>query len=433
MQVSTARSRSATARKDRKGAVPRNNGAQKNGSKQTTHAAAAGRGLGFHILTKSLRTRPHFEVDMAAGNYDDSRSCWYHGILRMVDTEAKQLQCIEDLYAIVKAQPKYKKLKEPVWKETDTPIDVIFWLLRKLGPLAKGESWTIDTWQEGKKTRYRFAVYKHYSGNDMKGHEVYLPIEYLPRLKKKDEPLHDLIIDTIALVSKVNKLPLWDEDGDYSRAVKIFIANASQKDRGNNVLAELYKSYTSGDAYQYLQLLKRRRRIVTTQSVNKALDACQMTSDRKRYIHYHLKEGLRMAVRGGTLEPFNYMPNFSNNKGISADRLYKVIWSDSDIDPVNKMAENAMRAGREYGYFFPVMITIVYPGKKMKPLNPDGKDKENRMPIDLFGFLVGLARHTCGHHRDYYYGRPVQVKSAALIDRMDDMDRAELRNEMRNA
>lgn len=187
----------------------------KNGDQQTHTDDDAIRWPRFSVLAAKLGTITKFEMLAHFGSSDEKQ----HEILNMIDTEEKQLQAIGDLYQIVKAQPKYKNLKDRNWPAETSPLEIIVWLLRKLGPLAEGKEWRIDTYKEGRKTRFRFVIWDGFSSQYIKCDEVHFPLDFLPLLKKRDEELHDMIVDTVALVSRCNKIPIWDNDGDYSDAV----------------------------------------------------------------------------------------------------------------------------------------------------------------------------------------------------------------------
>jgi hypothetical protein len=315
--------------------------------------------IGFHFLTKNLGTISKFNLEMMSNNYD-------RPILGIVDTEEKQLQAILDLYAIVKAQPKYKDLKEPNWTESHTPVDVLYWLLRKLGPLAQGNDWFVDTYKQGNRNRYRFVVYRFYHSQKVKSQEEYMPLDFLPFLLKRDKPLHDLIVDTVALVSKCNKVPLWDEDGDFSEQMERLLSAGGNT--GNDVLDAQYKCYKNGVAAQYLRLIKRRRKVVTTSSVQELLAAYSPESERKRFAIRWIASGIRMAEWKESINKYSYVPNYLTGTPITPYRLYKFVWSLHKNDYVRIHAYQKYKKDEKSGFILPRLFSVTHPGEVMKPM-----------------------------------------------------------------
>jgi hypothetical protein len=374
-----------------------------------------------------------FEMGLMGGEHYDSGQ-WNEQLLKMVDTEAKQLQCIEDLYAVMKSQPKYKKMGEANhWKPDTSPIEVLTWLLRRLGKLAEGRDWTVDTYTEQGKTRYRFIVYKVYPfvKHNMSMHrllETFLPLDFLPRLKKKDGPLHDMIIDVVALVSKANKLPLWDEDGDFSEMVADLLEKGGTlKAKENGIVAQQLQSYREGDARNTLRILRRRRKMVTLTMINRQLGKYMATSIRRRIVCNWIERGMLLAGTRKNIKPYCYTPQFIKGKTLSAERQFKIVWSLDPDDVVSNRAQNKLHLDTKQGEFYPMAYSVGMPGKVMKPLQLD------EFPVKLSAWLDDGVRHFLGDYRDYYYGRPVRVKVDNGMRLLDAIERAELRNEVRNS
>jgi hypothetical protein len=317
----------------------------------------------------------------------------FKGLFQMVDTEAKQLQCILDLYRILRAQPKYRTLKEPSWKPTTQPVEVILWLLRKLGPLAKGAEWSVDTWPDNPE-RYRFVIWKHFSGYHVKLREEYLPLEFLPTLIKRDKPLHDLLIDLVALVSRENKVPLWDEDGDFSEQLKILRqmgpANVETLERQRLI-------YTKGVAHQYLRLIKARRKVVTVASILKCYHEYRPASERKRFLCWIMKKGIELAKTKKCIKDYSWVPAYSPGQPITPYQQYKFIWSAHHNDVLSRRAVSKMKKRADDGDYYPVMFSIAKPGQALLPLHGDA------FPGQLYEFMSEMVKHFNWRHKDYYY------------------------------
>lgn len=384
------------ARQDRKDPDPGKGRAGQNGSEQRGAAAAGITGPRFHLLEKELRTLPLFELAMLNGDDMENK---FPGLMQMVNKEAKQLQAIEDLYRIVKAQPKYKQLKDATWKADTPPIRVIMWLLRKLGPLAGGASWTVDTYKQGGKTRYRFVIYKDYHRQDVGHREEYLPLDFLPRLKKRDEQLHDMMIDTVALVSRNNKIPLWDEDGDFSEMLKDLL----QVPRGGYDVHRLKVQHQiycpAGIAGKYLKLIKQTRKTVSISGLAKKVAAYDAKSYRKQCAISWIKRGIRLAETKENISPFSYHPNYLPGDPVSAEQQYKFIWSHHSNDILKIRAFHKLKkAAEKYGDYYPLRFSIAKPGQVLKPL------PEANFPGKLYDFLDFGVKHFCYTNRQYYYG-----------------------------
>lgn len=350
---------------------------------------------------------------MEAGIGSDlSRGAFIPALRAMLDTEAKQLQAVEDLYLVLKAQPKYKSLREPCWKAEQPPILVLQWILRKLGPLAGGNLWTIDTWQDRKKTRYRFVIYQHFNRNHFKDDWFFIPLDFLPGLKKRDPVIHDLIIDVVALVCRNNDLPLWDEDGDYSEQMSDLIRN---RDSSIEMLDRQRQSYASGPAFEYLKLIRSRISKASLSDCRRRLEDYAAGSQRKQSLRYWLQAGLQLASGRGNLRPFNFLPDYTSCDGaIGPLQYFKFIWSYHENDYVHRTAIGLMRdCGGSYP---PVMFSVARPGQRLKPI------LEQDFPIRLFRFMSYGWKHVLHGHREYYYKKQLddqKTPSEVLLEQIE--------------
>jgi hypothetical protein len=382
-----------TAQQDRQHPRAGKRRSQQNGTEQKGTDSAFRSGFGLHLLEKELHTLPLLEIALAKGDTLEEK---FPGLVKMIDTEARQLQAIEDLYKIVKAQPKYKQLKEQKWTDKTQPLQVLLWLLRKLGPLAEGANWTVDIYKQSGKTRYRFVIFKYYHGGKLLLREEYLPLDFLPMLLKRDRPLHDLIIDVLALVSREVKLPVWDEDGDFSTHLSDLL-NVPPGGYSVYALERQHKVYSSGPAGQYLRYFKRRRRVVTFKTVIDQLSKYDPKSDRKQAAVWWIKKGIQLARYGRCIKANSFVPNYMPGEVISAYQQYKIIWSAHKNDNLYARTLSKMRKVMKQGDFYPLMFSIAKPGQVLQPL------KYDPFPEKLFGFLDEGIKHFCYRHDTYYY------------------------------
>jgi hypothetical protein len=361
------------------------------GSEQASIDSAFAGGLELHLLEKELHTLPLLEIALMKGDMLEES---YPGLVKMIDTEAKQLQAIEDLYKIVKAQPKYKNLKEPNWNESTEPIGVLLWLLKKLGPLAEGANWTVDTYLQSGKTRYRFVIYKEYHGGKLHHREEYFPLDFLPTLLKRDKPLHDMIIDLLALISKQINLPVWDEDGDFSQYLQDILAYDQYSVYH---LERMHKVYSVGPANEYLRFFKRRRKVVTLESVIDKLSKYNLKSQRKESVAWWIKKGIQLARYNQCIKQNSFVPNYMPGEKITPYQQYKIIWSCHKNDVLYSRTLSKMRRVMKNGDFYPLMFSITKPGQIVKPL------EYSSFPEKLFEFLDEGIKHFVYRHLEYYY------------------------------
>lgn len=389
MPVNNSKKTIARSSKVRSAALPKANRSRKNGSGEGRADAGTSAGLGLHLLGQQLKSKTTMEVSLLTGDHNSD------SILSMIDTEAKQLQVIEDLLAIVKAQPKYKNLREPSWNEETSPLEILNWLLRKLGPLAKGEDWLIDTYRDGRKNRHRFVVIQEFLSHYVHRYEVYFPVDFLPFLKKRDAELHDLYVDILALVSKYNSIPLWDEDGDFSKQLEILQRSSKTN---NELLNDQIFNYVEGAAFQYLTLIKRRKRSVRFEDIERRLYAYKPTSLRKRYVIHWMFKGLRMAESKKNILINTFVPNSAVGNPVTPFRLYKIVWSVHKSD-VLKARANAQitKDEKAFGEFWPVNYSVCIPGKIVKPFIPDG------FAVKLFDFMHQGEKIVTQYFQDFFY------------------------------
>lgn len=331
----------------------------------------------------------------------------------MIETEEQQLQCIYDLYHILKAQPKYRDLKEPDLK-IDTPcIEVIKWLLRRLGPLAKGNHWLVDTYRDKNKTRFRFAVFQFFHSQKVYGWRA-MPLDFLITLKRKDEALHDIMVDTIALISRHNHIPLWDTDEDFSDGIdEVFDGEeaALESDFGTEKGARFdaqSRIYREGIARQYLTLMQRRKKLARVPNVIHMLQAyihghgLKKINDRKQYTINWISFALRVVQTGKDLQDYTLVPTYpgtpDNYNPITPARMLKFIWCDHEADLLErKVSQKMMDESNQWGEFSPVRFTYTLPGETIR------LPKEDRFPEDIWEVMRRAARLFNGTNRYYYY------------------------------
>ena len=421
MPISKAKGKDNNARQAGTAVVPRNFKKKKDGGRQTRKVAAATGGIGLHLLEKQLRPISLFEINMLTkGKSDglDYASHYERDLFGIVDTEAKQLQAIEDLYAIVKAQPKYKKMKEPSWCTDESPLVVLHWLLRKLGPLANGQRWTIDTYMDGDTTRYMFVVYKYYHSQLLEHFRRYVPLDFLPSLKKRDQPLHDIMVDVFALVSKRNKIPLWDEDGDFSEVLKQMPDTLSYV---SEVMDRQIHSYTCGTADEYLKLLKSRRKIVTKEIINAQCLQYTFSSQRKREIADWVYRAKVLADTRKCITANSYVPNYTSGNPVTPYRQYKLIWSNHENDILyTKACQKIERDKNTSGNFFPMEFSITKPGQKVKPIRSDN------FPVALYGFMDDILSILLGRYIRYFYKSAMMAEIYTPSTLLENLEVAEL-------
>jgi hypothetical protein len=405
----------------------------KNGIPKAGTDDASFSGAGLHLLTKGVRSIPLFEAELMFGPDDDDSK----QILAMVNTEEKQLQAIEDLYAIVKAQPRYKKLKDPNWSPETKPLTVLVWILRKLGPLAEGNRWTVDTFMEGTKTRYRYVTYEYFSSQYVPSEEYHVCLDFLPYLKKRDPLLHDMIVDVVALVSRHNKIPLWDEDGDFSAAMEQLLSEPDRyKDYGMlGVQRDTAKDrqrmiYRTGPAAQYLQLIKSRRRRIKAADIWKQISAYRSKnlSQRKNVLVWWIRFGIQIANTSRNIQQFSYVPNYLQwrNRVISPFRLYKFLWSRHKNDYVSTIANNQLRRDDGLGLFVPVLYSVAMPGQVLKKIKPD------TFPHWLCQFMRRGDGCFTRSYSDYFYGKQLEAQLTPAERLLEDIAANEIKQQQKN-
>lgn len=401
------------------------------GGKQTAAHDDAIRWPRFSVLAGQLGSVTKFEKLAYFGTNDQNQ----YEVLNMIDTEEKQLQAISDLYEIVKAQPKYRNLKERSWAPETTPLEVLVWLLRKLGPLAEGKDWTIDTYKQGRKTRYRFVVWDGFHRQEVMDTEVHFALDFLPLLKKRDEELHDLIVDTVALVSRENKIPVWDEDGDYSHGLKRILAEPYLA----TVVNIRCEDYQVGLPAQYLKLINTRKKFTSLEkSIREKLKKYKANSQRKTEVINWVFWALNLAATKQTLAPYTFIPNYIQaGSPIGPGRLYKFVWSNHWKDYVHKIADAKISDDEKYGVFLPVKFTATEPGKEMIPIDKNYKKlavnlgyyRAHHFPERMFAFLNEGSKHFQLRFREYYYKNAEGETATEAYIRLSEPVKAEARAE----
>lgn len=320
-------------------------------------------------------------------------------ILASINTPAKLLKAISDLHEIIQAQPKYKDFN-PQWKGTESPEKVLLYMLRKIGPLAGGKEWFIDCHSQSGVPQFSLVIYQSFPNYHVKCRNEYMPLDFLPGLKSRDEELHNLIIDTVALVTKHNRVPLWDEDGHYSEAIKDLVT----KDQTSDHLARQKEIYSKGIAKQYLNTIRRRQKVVNIDQHDKAVDRYIAGSNRKIAFRYWMKLGVRLARTGGNIIPFILARGVDakRNDILYPHQLYKFIWSCHPKDVINRRVERKING---HQYSLPVVFSRTRPGEKIKPI------EMGDYPVYNYDFMSFGVRHVLWTFRDYYYKKLMESKT----------------------
>jgi len=367
-----------------------------NGSEQATADHNQTGGCGFHLLTTQLRAIPRYELLLRRPDQNSVRGHELAAI-KMIDTEAKQLQAISDLYQVLQAQPRSNKLRDS-WTVNTPPLEVLTWILKRLGRLSAGNDWSVDTYKDERgKTRYYFAVWRHYHAQKVTGRLEILPLDFLPALLLRDKAAHDLIISTIALVSKCNKIPLWDEDPDFGRALTELL----EYPEGTGVIDNLKVQYTQGVAAVYLRLIKRVRRSITPDQLRKQIRSYEAaaSSHRKHAMLWSAKNALDCSKYSDSPANYHFIPNFLPGNPIGPNRLFKFIWSGHVNDLVQDWALNRLYRDENSGRWAPVEFSIARPGEVLKPLG-----EQNKFPLVISHFMDQIVKHFLwSNWKDYYY------------------------------
>ena len=246
-----------------------------------------------------------------------------------------------------------------------------------------------------------------------------MPIDFLPFLHRRDKPLHDLIIDILALVSRENKIPFWDEDGDFSAALSDLKAMAIS---GNSTLQSQLVSYKQGPAATYLVLLKRRRKIVTERSVAEMIGRYVPNSQRKRSMLWWIKLGLKLAKGKDRISNHTYIPNYINGNPISPFRLYKFVWSLHDNDILKIGAYKKMDSESNAGWFGPVMFHVAKPGQKICDIS------DYSFPVDLYEFMRAACANVRWQYKDYYYRNLLNEKQTPAEKLLQSIELSEIKS-----
>jgi hypothetical protein len=388
---------------------PAGNRANTNGNKPTGHAAGAPAGSTIHFL-KPLQAIWELKANYSTTQWQGGANHDYRGeyrtLLAHFKTPAQQLNAIEDLYAIVKAQPVYRNLKEPNWTEQTHPLDVLQWLLRKLSPLAKGADWTVDTipGSDPQLPRYRFVILQRYHSQRVTYRIYNFPLEFLPKIHQADPHLHDLLVDTIAYLSKHAHIPFWDADGDYNRVIER-LTPISQLEPGSrqHLLNSIYQKYP---AAIYLQLLKQRRKLVTEKDIKQKMEAWQARpSERRRRVLDWCRQCLRTK---GNLAEQTFIPNYMHlhPKIVGPQQHFKFIWSRHEHDAVNREVEKNWRNCKQY---LPVAFSVALPGQILKPI------AVSKYPEQLTELMKWTEAVFMRLHGQYFFGNQRLDKSISQI------------------
>lgn len=378
----------------------------KNGSGETGAAAGSIELFGLSFL-ENVHPVSELQLKLASGSgYLEEQL-----LLKTIDTEKKQLLAIEQLYAIVKAQPAYANLKEPAWPAEKKPVLVLQWLLSKLSPLAKGNEWTIDTYGEGANQGFRFVVYKYYNSQKLTNREEHFNCNFLPNLFVKDRPLHDIIISVIAIVARENKVPLWDEDGDYSTAIEQLQKNKTQPDSFTN--------YFTGNDYllsvTYLSLIRYYMKTVTPAKINKLMKAYEFKSQRLYSIRWWLNSGLKLAQTKECILEHSYVPHYNKGTPITPFRLYKFIWCNAKDDLIDRVATKKFKKDDDAdGWYIPRMFTITNPGEVVK------KIENYEFPPLLYDFLSTGIKIFNWRYKDYFFKEKKVTPKRTLLEIFND-------------
>lgn len=354
---------------------------------------------GLSVLARSLRTIPFFEADVLRGGENTEEDEIKDRDHEMFGTEAKQLQAIEDLYGVLKAQPAYKKIKEPSWNADTLPFQVITWLLKRLGRLAQGRRWTCTEYKVKGRSRYAFSIYEYFHSQKVMPRSFHQCLDFLPTLEQKDKPLHDLFVDTIALVSKNCHIPFWDEDGDfeieYRKLIKEVKSLPSDYVRMNTKERQTW-IYSWGPAARYLRLLKQRRHDVTPQHIYSKMSRYKFVSQRQRFARGLFRWALKLK---GNMRDYTLIPAHRPN-AVTPYRLYKFVWSDSKHDIVESKAWKRLEHDQNHsGRYLPVRYITSKPGQVF-----DKFPETDKFPEDLCQWLRWFEVVLFGAgQRDYYY------------------------------
>ena len=267
---------------------------------------------------------------------------------------------------------------------------------------------------------YRLVVYRYYNSQQVKERFEFIPLDFLPSLLKKDMPLHNLIIDTIALVSRENLIPLWDEDGDYSEKLKKTL-DLPLKD--NSVAKGQISSYANGVASKYLSLVKERREVITRDDIIKQVNDYDNNSQRKNLIIWWVKKGIRLSKTRQNITENTFIPSYTNCKAITPYRSYKFIWSNHKNDIINKVVKKSMLDEyKSNGMILPLEFSIALPGEVRMPIEYDD------FPVELYDFMSTGVSIFLWRYKDYFYKKQMEKNLTPSEILLQNIELSEIEN-----
>jgi hypothetical protein len=239
------------------------------------------------------------------------------------------------------------------------------------------------------KEKHVFVVVKFFHSQKVDFSSFHIPLEFLPLLAKKDAKLHDIIVDTVALMLKQKHVNLWDVEEYSKRALEhtLRITCKSPKE-----IDEL-EIYQRGDAMKYLKLIRKRSKVVTNDSVLKMFASYIPDSERKRMTLNWVKMLINLNKYKERMNQFDWYPHYANpSNPFTASKKYFFVWSIHRNSSIQKKADYFYKDDdKKSGEYLPAQVSITSPGQVYKT------PVESSYPEDIhaamkFGWSVLINR-----------------------------------------
>lgn len=356
--------------------------------------------VGFHIL-KGLKPITMLESCMIGIPHKNIESQEINSIC----TNATEMaQCLNDLWSIVKAQPKYAKVSDNKFSKQSSPYEVLAWLLRKLGALTNGKEWTVDYYYENGVKRYCFVQYDFFNSQKVYGSGFFAPIDFLPYLEKKDITLHNLIVTMLAALIRFNNMPTWFNHPVLSKKLQeLKELKIVTKDYPNLGIMDLTANgrqqlvYTVGHAGKYEKLLTEMSAKVEITNIHDAYydfarARKRSLSQREIAIRYFAEEVINLATEGKEMATFNYQPVYEEQRE-NVKWRHAIVWSRHHNDYLQRSYDDDNR----YVWQLPKKFSITKPDQEMQPIN------SSKYPEDIELLFKYFSSHFTSRFSSFYY------------------------------
>lgn len=297
---------------------------------------------------------------------------------------------LNDLYACMKKVPGFKDNK--VWSKQPTQVELLHYLFGKLR-LLKGakREWAFVRDEDGNLSLVFFKELYAISQNSS------MPLEWLPRLEKKNPELHEAFIAVIGVIAR-----RWNLNLIYNDHIDYYLEEGMMQEADTEVDMKIIefdvqKYRKGGIAYEYAKRIEAHGKKSVKQLEELLWKVNYARTHGQRAICQLCRTGIELLQYQATIDDYHTlelleeMGDYSRREVVAPREYYWFPWSNFD-NVTDSANDTTVNIENEIGVANIIVKDHYYPNRKTVTVVPEPIKALNR-----------FFYHAHRVYREYYY------------------------------